>query len=37
MLGDININFLKYNEYNQTSEYLDMLLDLGWLLQNQPE
>ena len=27
ILGDINIDFLKYNDNNQTSEYLDMLLD----------
>jgi hypothetical protein len=29
ILGDINIDFLKYNSDNQTSEYLDMLLDQG--------
>jgi hypothetical protein len=29
ILGDINIGFLKYNSDNQTSEYLDMLLDQG--------
>ena len=30
ILGDINIDFLKYNNDNQTSEYLDMLLDQGF-------
>ena len=29
--GDINIDFFRYNTDNQTSEYLDMLLDLGYL------
>jgi hypothetical protein len=29
ILGDINIDFFKYNSDNQTSEYLDMLLDQG--------
>ena len=27
ILGDINVDFLKYNDDNQTSEYLDMLID----------
>ena len=31
VLGDININFLKYNDDNYTSDYLDMLLDLGFM------
>ena len=30
ILGDINVDFLKYNYDNQTSEYLDMLLDQGF-------
>ena len=30
VLGDINIDFLKYNDV-QTSEYLDMLFDLGFM------
>ena len=30
VLGDININLLNYNRDNQTSDYLDMLLDLGF-------
>ena len=29
VLGDININLLNYNSDNQTSDYFDMLLDLG--------
>lgn len=29
--GDININFLKYNDDIYTSNYLDMLLDLGFM------
>ena len=41
VLGDLNGNLLKYNEHKQTSEYLDMLLSLGFnlcqLLPNQPE
>ena len=31
ILGDINVDFLKYNDDHQTSEYLDMLLDQGFL------
>ena len=31
VLGDININFLNYNRDNQTSDYLDMLLGLGYM------
>jgi len=31
VLGDININFLKYNDDNYTSDYLDMLLDLSFM------
>ena len=31
ILGDININLLNYNRSNQTSDYLDMLLDLGYM------
>ena len=31
ILGDININFLKYNIDNQTSDFLDMILSLGFL------
>ena len=31
VLGDININFLNYNRDNKTSDYLDMLLDLGYM------
>ena len=31
ILGDININFLNYDRDNQTSDYLDMLLDLGYM------
>ena len=31
VLGDININLLNYNRDNQTSDYLDMLLDLGYM------
>lgn len=31
ILGDINVDFLKYNDDNQTSEYLDMLLDQGFM------
>ena len=30
VLGDININLSNYNRDNQTSDYLDMLLDLGF-------
>ena len=30
VLGDFNENLLKYNEVKQTSEYLDMLLSLGF-------
>ena len=29
--GDININFLKYNDNSYTSDYLDMLLDLSFM------
>ena len=29
--GDINIDFFRYNTDNQTYEYLDMLLNLGYL------
>ena len=29
--GDINIDFFKYNTDNPTSDYLDMLLNLGYL------
>ena len=31
VLDDININFLNYNRDNKTSDYLDMLLDLGYM------
>lgn len=31
VVGDMNINFLKYNDDNKTSEYLDMLLNLGFM------
>ena len=31
VLGDINGNLLKYNENKQTSDYLDMLLSLGFM------
>ena len=31
ILGDVNIDFLKYNKDAQTSEYLDMLFDLGFM------
>ena len=32
ILGDIDVDFLKYNDENQTSaEYLDMLLDQGFM------
>ena len=31
VLGDLNENLLKYNEDKQTSEYLDMLLNLGFM------
>ena len=31
VLGDININFLNYNNDNHTSDFLDMLLDLGFM------
>ena len=31
VLGDLNENLLKYNEDKQTSEYLDMLLSLGFM------
>ena len=31
VLGDLNENLLKYNEDKQTSEYLDMLLGLGFM------
>ena len=41
VLGDFNENLLKYNEDKQTSEYLDMLLSLGFMpiitIANQPE
>ena len=41
VLGDLNENLLKYNEDKQTSEYLDMLLSLGFMpiitKPNQPE
>ena len=30
ILGDINVDFLKYDD-NQTSEYSDMLLDQGFM------
>jgi len=30
ILGDVNIDFLKYKDV-QTSEYLDMLFDLGFM------
>ena len=29
--GDINNDFFRYNPYNQASEYLDMLVSLGYL------
>ena len=29
--GDININFFSYNTHRQTSDYLDMLLNLGFM------
>jgi len=32
VLGDININFLNYNNDNQTSDFLGMLLNLGFML-----
>ena len=31
IVGDVNIDFLKYNSDAQTSEYLDMLFDLGFM------
>ena len=31
ILGDVNIDFLKYNKDAQTSAYLDMLFDLGFM------
>ena len=31
VLGNININLLNYNRDNQTSDYLDMRLDLGYM------
>ena len=31
LLGDVKIDFLKYNKDAQTSEYLDMLFDLGFM------
>ena len=31
VVGDLNENLLKYNEDKQTSEYLDMLLTLGFM------
>ena len=31
VFGDININFLNCNRDNKTSDYLDMLLDLGYM------
>lgn len=31
IIGDININFFNYNNDEQTSEFLHMLLDLGHL------
>ena len=31
VLGDINITLLNCNRDNQTSDYLDMLLDLGYM------
>ena len=31
VLGDININLLNYNKDNKTSDYLDMLLDAGFM------
>ena len=31
LLGDVNIDFLKYNKDAQTSRYLDMLFDLGFM------
>ena len=31
VVGDLNENLLKYNEDKQTSEYLDMLVTLGFM------
>jgi hypothetical protein len=31
ILGDVKIDFLKYNNDVQTSAYLDMLFDLGFM------
>ena len=31
IIGDIHVNFFNYNNDEPTSEYLDMLLDLGYL------
>ena len=31
VLGDININLLNCNRDNKTSDYVDMLLDLGYM------
>ena len=31
VLGGININFLNYNNDNHISDFLDMLLDLGFM------
>ena len=31
LIGDININFLQYNANNFTSEYLDMILEMGFM------
>jgi hypothetical protein len=33
LLGDMNINFLKYNVDASTSEYLDMLFGKGFICQ----
>ena len=30
-LGDLNVDFLKYNDDKQTLESMDMLLDLGYI------
>ena len=31
LAGDINVNFLSYTSHNQTSEYLDMLFESGYM------
>ena len=31
VLGDININFLNYKNDDHASDFLDMLLDLGFM------